>query len=127
MSRKRAPHRSKDPDETPRNDPIALKCSRPADPVQDPDPAENSVARPTGSAGAELLLTAAAAARDVEESTDEGVALATPGEATVLARTDQPENARQKKKRKQKRGEAHKEKRRSKTSAKYRHKGPKRD
>ena len=25
MSRKRAPHRSKDPDETPRNDPIALK------------------------------------------------------------------------------------------------------
>ena len=102
LSRKRAPHRSKDPDETPRNDPIALKCSRPADPVQDPDPAENSVARPTGSAGAELLLTAAAAARDVEESTDEGVALATPGEATVLARTDQPENARQKKKRKQK-------------------------
>ena len=34
LSRKRAPHRSKDPAETPRNDPIVLKRSRPADPVQ---------------------------------------------------------------------------------------------
>ena len=114
-----------DPDETPRNDPIALKCSRPTDPVQDPDPTENSVARPTGRAGAELLLTAAAAARDVEESTDEGVALATPGEATVLARTDQPENARQKKKRKQKRGASHRAKRNATSSQKHLHKPPK--
>ena len=126
MSRKRAPHRSKDPDETPRNDPIALKCSRPADPVQDPDPAESNVARPKGSAGAALLL-AAAVVQDAEESTDGMVAPEGPGEATVIEGTDQPDKAEQKKKRKRKRGEAHKEKRRSKTSAKYRHKGPKRD
>ena len=65
--------------------------------------------------------------QDVDESTDDVVAPEAPGEATVIAGIDQPEQAEQKKKRKQKRGEAHKEKRRSKTSAKYRHKGPKRD
>ena len=110
LSRKRAPHRSKDPDETPRNDPIEPKRSRPADPVQDPDPAESSVARPKGSAGAALLL-AAAVVQDAEESTDGMVAPEGPGEATVIAGIDQPEKAEQKKKRKQKRGEAHKEKR----------------
>ena len=73
LSRKRAPHRSKDPVETPRNDPIELKRSRPADPEQDPDPAESSVARPTGSAGATLLLVAAAV-QDVDESADAVVA-----------------------------------------------------
>ena len=124
LSRKRAPHRSKDPAETPRTDPIVLKHSRPADPVQDPDPAESNVARPTGSAGAELLL-AAAAVQDVDESADEGVALETPGEATVLARTDQPENARQKKKRKQKRGASHRAKRNATSSQKHLHKPPK--
>ena len=67
MSRKRAPHRSKDPAETPRTDPIVLKRSRPADPVQDPDPAESSVARPKGSAGAELLLAAAATGQTASE------------------------------------------------------------
>ena len=126
LSRKRAPHRSKDPAETPRTDPIVLKRSRPADPVQDPDPAESSVARPKGSAGAALLL-AAAVVQDVDESTDDMVAPEGPGEATVIEGTDQPDKAEQKKKRKRKQGEAHKEKRRSKTSAKYRHKGPKRD
>ena len=50
LSRKRAPHRSKDPVETPRNDPIEPKRSRPADNERDPDPAESNVARPTGSA-----------------------------------------------------------------------------
>ena len=73
LSRKRAPNRPKDPAETPRTDPIVLKHSRPADPVQDPDPAESNVARPTGSAGAELLL-AAAAVQDVGESADAVVA-----------------------------------------------------
>ena len=73
MSRKRAPHRLKDPAETPRTDPIVLKHSRPADPVQDPDPAESNVARPTGSAGAALLL-AVAAVQDVDESADAVVA-----------------------------------------------------
>ena len=126
LSRKRAPHRSKDPVETPRNDPIELKRSRPADNERDPDPEESSVARPTGSAGAALLL-AAAVVQDVDESTNDVAAPEAPGEATVIAGIDQPEQAEQKKKRKQKRGEAHKEKRRSKTSAKYRHKGPKRD
>merc|ERR1711998_500307 len=109
-------HRSKDPAETPRNDPIALKCSRPADPVQDPDPAESSVARPKGSAGAALLL-AAAVVQDVDESTNDMVTPEGPGEATVIAGIDQPEKAEQKKKRKQKRSEFYKEKRRSKTSA----------
>ena len=66
MSRKRAPHRLKDPAETPRTDPIVLKRSRPADNVRDPDPAESNVARPTGNAGAELLLAAAAAVQDVD-------------------------------------------------------------
>ena len=73
LSRKRAPHRSKDPVEIPRNDPIVLKRSRPADPEQDLDLAESSVARPTGSAGAALLL-AAAAVQDVAESADAVVA-----------------------------------------------------
>ena len=73
LSRKRAPHRSKDPVGTPRNDPIELKRSRPADNERDPDPAESNVARPTGSAGAALLL-AAAAVQDVDESTDAVVA-----------------------------------------------------
>ena len=127
LSRKRAPHRSKDPVETPRNDPIEPKRSRPADNERDPDPAESNVARPTGSAGAELLLAAAAAVQDVDESTDDMVTPEGPGEATVIAGIDQPEKAEQKKKRKQKRSEFYKEKRRSKTSAKYRHKGPKRD
>ena len=69
-SRKRAPSRLKVPAETPSNEPVVPKRSRPADPVQDPDPAESSVARPTGSAGAALLLVAAAV-QDVDESTDE--------------------------------------------------------
>ena len=73
LFRKRAPHRSKDPAETPRTDPIVLKRSRPADNVRDPDPAESNVARPTGNAGAELLL-AAAAVQDVDESADAVVA-----------------------------------------------------
>jgi hypothetical protein len=69
-SRKRAPHRSKDPAETPRNDPIVPKRSRPANSEQDPDLEESNVARPTERAGTALLL-AAAAARDVDEPTDE--------------------------------------------------------
>ena len=102
LSRKRAPHRSKDPVETPRNDPIEPKRSRPADNERDPDPAESNVARPTGSAGAALLL-ATAAVQDVDESTDDMVTPEGPGEATVIAGIDQPEKAEQKKKRKQKR------------------------
>ena len=70
LSRKRAPSRLKVPAETPSNEPVVPKRPRPADPVQDPDPAESSVARPTGSAGAALLLVAAAV-QDVDESTDE--------------------------------------------------------
>ena len=41
--------------------------------VRDPDPAESNVARPTGSAGAALLL-AVAAVQDVDESADAVVA-----------------------------------------------------
>ena len=67
LSRKRAPHRSKDPVETPRNDPIEFKRSRPADNERDPDPAESNVARPTGSAGAALLLAAAATGQTASE------------------------------------------------------------
>ena len=90
LSRKRAPHRSEDPAETPRNDPIELKRSRPADNERDPDPAESTVARPTGSAGAALLL-ATAAVQDVDESTDDMVAPEAPGVATVIEGIDQPE------------------------------------
>ena len=43
------------------------------DNVRDPDPAASNVARPTGNAGAELLL-AAAAVQDVDESADAVVA-----------------------------------------------------
>ena len=81
---------------TPRNDPIELKRSRPADPEQDPDPAESSVARPTGSAGAALLLVAAVV-QDVDESTDEMVAPETHDDAgnemTTGAETAAPANA----------------------------------
>ena len=67
LSRKRAPSRLKVPAETPSNEPVVPKRSRPADPVQDPDPAESSVARPKGSAGAELLLAAAATGQTASE------------------------------------------------------------
>ena len=67
LSRKRAPSRLQVPAETPSNEPVVPKRSRPADPVQDPDPAESSVARPKGSAGAELLLAAAATGQTASE------------------------------------------------------------
>ena len=121
MSRKRAPHRSKDPVETPRNDPIVLKRSRPADPEQDPDPAESSVARPTGSAGATLLLVAAAV-QDVEESTNDVVAPETHDDAgsetPTGAGTVAPAESR-KKRRNRPRGRGSAKKNRALTSNKY--------
>ena len=126
LSRKRAPSRLKVPAETPSKEPVVPKRSRPADPVQDPDPAESSVARPTGSAGAALLLVAAAV-QDVDESTDEMGTPETHDDAgramTTGAETAAPAES-QKKRRRRPKGRGAQMRKNETSSTKYAPKQP---